>query len=153
MRDWISFVEPFLPEEVEKPMLFKFSSSAMPILFYGVTADESFEAIANILDEKVVNQLNRIDGVGSVGLMGAPGREIQVDIDPRKMEADNSVTLDSWYLWGATAGISSDDWTAELYVENLTDERAEVSGNAIFNRARVTLARPRTAGLRFTYDF
>ena len=89
MRDGISFIETFLPEEVEKPMLFKFSSSAMPILFYGVTADESFEAIENILDEKIVNSLNRIDGVGSVGLMGAPGREIQVDIDPRKMESYN----------------------------------------------------------------
>ncbi|MFT6287272.1 MAG: outer membrane receptor protein involved in Fe transport, partial [Alcanivorax sp.] len=54
---------------------------------------------------------------------------------------------------GATAGISADQWTAELYVENLTDERAEVSGNAIFNRARVTMTRPRTMGLRFTYDF
>ncbi len=89
MRDGISFIEPFLPEEVEKPMLFKFSSSAMPVLFYGVTAEESYQAIANILDEKVVNPLNRIDGVGSVGLMGAPGREIQVDIDPRKMESYN----------------------------------------------------------------
>ena len=89
MRDGISFVEQFLPEEVDKPMLFKFSSSAMPVLFYGVTADESFEAIANILDEKIVNQLNRIDGVGSVGLMGAPGREVQVDIDPHKMESYN----------------------------------------------------------------
>lgn len=89
MRDGISFIEPFLPEEVDKPMLFKFSSSAMPVLFYGVTADESYQAIANILDEKVVNLLNRIDGVGSVGLMGAPGREIQVDIDPRKMESYN----------------------------------------------------------------
>jgi iron complex outermembrane receptor protein len=67
--------------------------------------------------------------------------------------ADNSITLDSWVLWGATAGVSSDDWTAELYVENLTDERAELSGNAIFNRARVTVARPRTMGVRFSYDF
>jgi hydrophobic/amphiphilic exporter-1 (mainly G- bacteria), HAE1 family len=89
MRDGLSFVEQFLPEEVDKPMLFKFSSSAMPVLFYGVTAEESYAAIANILDEKIVNPLNRIDGVGSVGLMGAPGREIQVDIDPRKMESYN----------------------------------------------------------------
>ena len=38
----------------------------------------------------MVNPLNRIDGVGSVSdLMGAPGREIQVDIDPRKMESYN----------------------------------------------------------------
>jgi len=89
MRDAISFAEQFLPEEVDKPSLFKFSSSSMPILFYGVTAEESYPAIANILDEKLVNPLNRIDGVGSVGLMGAPGREIQVDIDPRKMESYN----------------------------------------------------------------
>ncbi len=89
MRDAISFAEQFLPEEVDKPALFKFSSSAMPVLFYGVTAEESFPAIAKILDEKIVNTLNRIDGVGSVGLMGAPGREIQIDIDPRKMESYN----------------------------------------------------------------
>ena len=74
--------------------------------------------------------------------------EVNTDI----VEA-NSITLDSWTLWGATAGISDDQWTAEVYVENLTDERAEISGNAIFNRARVTVARPRTIGLRFAYDF
>ncbi|PID91409.1 MAG: multidrug transporter AcrB [Bacteroidetes bacterium] len=89
IRDAISFVRPFLPEEVDDPALFKFNSSAMPILYYGVTADESYAAIENILDEKVVNPLNRIEGVGSVGLIGAPGREIQVDIDPRKMESYN----------------------------------------------------------------
>ncbi len=67
--------------------------------------------------------------------------------------AANSITLDSWALWGITAGIADDAWNAELYVDNLTDERAEISGNAIFNRSRVTVARPRTAGLRFTYNF
>lgn len=89
MRDGLSLVESMLPEEVDKPMIFKFSSSAMPILFYAVTAEESYQGIANILDEKVVNPLNRIDGVGTVFLMGAPDREIQVDIDPRKMESYN----------------------------------------------------------------
>jgi len=89
MRDALSFAEQFLPDEVDKPALFKFNSSSMPILFYGVTAEESYPAIVSILDEKIVNPLNRVNGVGSVGLMGAPGREIQVDIDPRKMESYN----------------------------------------------------------------
>ena len=89
MRDALSFAEQYLPEEVDKPALFKFSSSAMPILFYAVTADESYPAISTILDEKVITPLNRVDGIGSVGLMGAPGREIQVNIDPRKMESYN----------------------------------------------------------------
>lgn len=74
--------------------------------------------------------------------------EVQTDI-----VADNSIELDSWFLVGATAGITDDDWTAELYVENLTDEDAELSGNAIFNRSRVTVARPVTLGFRFAYDF
>ena len=89
MRDALSFAEQFLPEEVEKPALFKFSASAMPILFYAVTAEESYPAIAKILDEKIINPLNRVEGIGSIGLMGAPGREIQVDLDPRKMESYN----------------------------------------------------------------
>jgi HAE1 family hydrophobic/amphiphilic exporter-1 len=89
MRDALSFAEQFLPEEVDKPALIKFNSSSMPILFYGVTAEESYPAIATILDEKIINPLNRVDGVGSVGFIGAPGREIQVNIDPRKMESYN----------------------------------------------------------------
>jgi outer membrane receptor protein involved in Fe transport len=67
--------------------------------------------------------------------------------------AQNSITLDSWMLWNLTAGVSDEDWTAELYVQNLGDERAQISGNAIFNRARITVARPRTVGLRFAYNF
>lgn len=86
IRDAMNFVEPFLPEGVEKPAIFKFNSSMMPILYYSVTAGESYAALEEILDEKIINPLNRIEGVGSVGVNGAPGREIQIDIDPQKME-------------------------------------------------------------------
>lgn len=64
----------------------------------------------------------------------------------------NRTTLDSWVLVGVTAGVSTDQWSAELYIENLGDKRAELSGNAIFNRDRITVARPRTVGLRFSYE-
>ncbi len=36
-----------------------------------------------------MNPLNRIDGVGAVSLMGAPVREIQVNVDPKRLEAYN----------------------------------------------------------------
>ena len=87
MRDAISFAEEALPEEVSDPVLFKFSSSAMPILFFTVTAGESYPAIEQILEEKIINPLNRVEGIGTVGIYGAPGREIQIDLDPRKMES------------------------------------------------------------------
>ncbi len=89
VRSTLDLIKRYLPEECEDPTILKFNSSMMPILFYAVTADESYMGLEKLLDEKLVNPLNRIDGIGSVGLAGAPGREIYIDVDPRKMEAYN----------------------------------------------------------------
>ncbi len=89
IRSNLNFVTRLLPEGSEDPTIIKFNSSMMPIIFYAITANESYSGLEKILDEKIVNPLNRIDGVGNVSLSGVPGRRIYVDIDPRKMEAYN----------------------------------------------------------------
>jgi HAE1 family hydrophobic/amphiphilic exporter-1 len=89
IRSNLSFIENYLPEDAEKPTIMKFNSSMMPIIFYTVTAKESYRGLEKILDEKIVNPLNRIEGVGSVNLAGVPGRKVYIDVDPRKMEAYN----------------------------------------------------------------
>jgi hydrophobic/amphiphilic exporter-1 (mainly G- bacteria), HAE1 family len=89
IRSTLSLIERALPEDCDKPTIIKFSTSFMPIVFYAVTAKESYEGLEKILDEKIVNPLNRIDGVGSVSLAGVPGRKVYIDVDPRKMEAYN----------------------------------------------------------------
>ncbi|MCV6615235.1 MAG: TonB-dependent receptor, partial [Cellvibrionaceae bacterium] len=65
----------------------------------------------------------------------------------------NRTSIDSWSLHGLTAGVSSETWDAVLYADNISDERAQLSGNAIFNRDRINIARPRTVGVRFSYHF
>jgi HAE1 family hydrophobic/amphiphilic exporter-1 len=89
IRSTLGFIERVLPDGCEKPTIIKFSTSFMPIVFYAITAKESYAGLEKILDEKIVNPLNRIDGVGSVALSGVPGRKIYIDVDPRKMEAYN----------------------------------------------------------------
>jgi HAE1 family hydrophobic/amphiphilic exporter-1 len=89
IRSNLNFVTSFLPEDAEDPTIIKFNSSMMPIIFYAITAKESYAGLEKILDEKIVNPLNRIEGVGNVALTGVPGRRIYIDIDPRKMEAYN----------------------------------------------------------------
>jgi len=59
----------------------------IPVMMLAVTADESYPALNKILDDKLVNDLNRINGVGSVSVMGVPEREVQVNVDPKKIEA------------------------------------------------------------------
>lgn len=65
----------------------------------------------------------------------------------------NRLKLDSWMMVGITAGVSSEQWSAELYVDNLTDERAETSGNFNYDRQRVSVSRPMTGGIRLSYNF
>lgn len=89
IRDAVNRVRSLLPDDVDDPSIFKFSSSMIPVVVLSVTADESYNGLEKLLDEQLVNRLNRIDGVGSVSMMGAPEREIQVNLDPRKMEAYN----------------------------------------------------------------
>jgi HAE1 family hydrophobic/amphiphilic exporter-1 len=87
VRDVVSRSQSLLPEEVEYPTVMKFSSSMMPIMMLSVTADESYNALYKILDDKMVNELNRINGIGSVAVIGAREREVQVNVDPKKLEA------------------------------------------------------------------
>ncbi len=89
IRDAIGRILRFLPEGIEQPTVFKFSNSMIPVMMLSATADESYPALAKILDEKLINPLNRIEGVGAVGIFGGPEREIQVNVDPRKLEAYN----------------------------------------------------------------
>jgi len=51
------------------------------------------------------------------------------------------------------AGVDSDSWVAEMYVDNLTDERAEISNTFVFDRQRVAVVRPMTVGLRYRLKF
>lgn len=89
IRDVIGRISAALPDEADDPILFKFSSSMMPVMVLSATADESYAGLYKLLDDKMVNVLNRIDGVGSVSMFGEPTREIQVNVDPVKLEAYN----------------------------------------------------------------
>ena len=86
VRDVVSRSQSLLPDEVEYPTVMKFSSSMMPVMMLSVTADESYVALPKILDDKLVNELNRINGIGSVAIIGAQEREVQVHVDPVKLE-------------------------------------------------------------------
>ena len=70
----------------------------IPVMMLAVTAEESYPALNKILDDKLVNVLNRVDGVGAVSIIGAPEREVQVNVDPAKLEAYN-LTVESPRRW------------------------------------------------------
>ena len=65
----------------------------------------------------------------------------------------NKAEQDSYSYIDLRAGISNDELTAELYVDNVTDERAEISNTFVFDRQRITYIRPTTIGIRVKKNF
>jgi outer membrane receptor protein involved in Fe transport len=65
----------------------------------------------------------------------------------------NRDRIDSWTMLNLSGGLSTETWNAEIYIQNLTDERAEVARNFVFDRTSVTYARPLTVGVRAGFYF
>ena len=65
----------------------------------------------------------------------------------------NRAVQDSYSFINVRAGISNDAWLAEMYIDNITDERAEINNTFVFDRQRVGIIRPTTLGLRFKRFF
>ncbi|NCP24340.1 MAG: TonB-dependent receptor [Erythrobacter sp.] len=65
----------------------------------------------------------------------------------------NKLELDGYTTFDLAAGIDAGEYRVEIYGENLTDERAQISGNFVNDRARITTNRPLTVGMRVMVDF
>lgn len=89
VRDKLSLIANSLPDGAGTPILFKFDTSMMPIMMLSVQAGESQPALYKILDDVIANPLARVPGVGTVSIVGAPEREINVYCDPAKLESYN----------------------------------------------------------------
>lgn len=89
VRANIDMIYENLPEGCTRPIVFKFNSSNFPIMQYAITASESYPGLERILEDNVINVLNRIDGIGTLSLSGAPERYVYIDLDPNKVDAYN----------------------------------------------------------------
>lgn len=89
VRNAIGMTERYLPDGVESPVIFKMSTSMMPVIMFTVTAEESYAGIKDILDTRLIQPLNRIEGVGNIIQIGAPVRAVMVNVDPRKLDGYN----------------------------------------------------------------
>ena len=86
-RSYLDMIRDNLPDGCSTPILFKLNTGMMPILQYYVLAKDSYPGLEKILNDEVVAILNRVDGIGTIGIAGAPQRYVYVDIDQAKLDA------------------------------------------------------------------
>jgi len=87
IRQAIDFAEEGLPDDAEEPMLIKFDLSMMPVMWIGITADQSYNELFNIVDKKICDPLMRLPGVALAEAIGGEIREIKVITEQSKLHA------------------------------------------------------------------
>ena len=65
----------------------------------------------------------------------------------------NKALQESYSYIDIRVGMSNDNMTAELYIDNVNDERAAISNTFVFDRQRVSYIRPTTVGIRYKQNF
>lgn len=76
-----------LPEDAKDPVINKFSVDEAPIMKMSVTAKTDSRALYDIVKQRIVPILSKLEGVANVGIMGGEERQIRVNIDRTRMEA------------------------------------------------------------------
>ena len=85
MRDKIDQMKSTLPDAAGDPMVIKMDINAMPITI-GVKAENmDLESLNDLLEDNVVNRLERIEGIASVSLSGGITNEVRITVDPVKL--------------------------------------------------------------------
>ena len=134
IRSSIDMVYDNLPDGVSRPLIFKFNTSSMPIMQYAITADESYPGLEKILDDQLINVLNRIDGIGNLSLGGAPKRYVYIDLDPQKLDAyglsveqvGNAVSANNLNLASGSVKMGKEQY--QLRVQSEYVESSEMNG-------------------------
>ncbi|CAI8808926.1 efflux RND transporter permease subunit [Chryseobacterium sp. MYb7] len=76
-----------LPDDVKAPSLNKFSLDDLPIITMSISSDKlNSKDLYDLLDKKIEPIFSRVNGVAQVDLVGGQEREIQVNLDEKKLQ-------------------------------------------------------------------
>ena len=89
VRNKIDLIVNDLPVTAEQPIVQKLDTDAAPVVRIAVSAPRSLREVTDIADKKIKEQIESINGVGEVQIIGGRTREIQVWVDPDKLRAFN----------------------------------------------------------------
>src|SRR5579859_5828610 len=97
VRDRVNRVIPQLPRTIQQPIVEKFDPDASPVMTLAVTSDNPrtyLRDITEYADKTLRRQLESVNGVGQVTLLGGRQRQINITLDPARLQAQNLTVTD-----------------------------------------------------------
>src|SRR5687768_15006396 len=114
IRDAISAIRVDLPQEMEEPILRRFSPSDFPIVQISLTSSTLSQAdLTRIADPGITREMRSIAGVSQVSVVGNLNRELTVELRPEALQA---------------AGVSVGEIVQALQAQNLAVPVGRING-------------------------
>ncbi len=89
VRDKINRALPNLPDNIEQPTIEKLDPDASPIMTISIASNRSLREMTEFADKTLRRQIESINGVGQVLIIGGRKRQINVYLDGDKLRAYN----------------------------------------------------------------
>ncbi len=93
VRDKVSSIVSQLPDGADTPVIDKFDLDATPIVSICVSAPRDLREITYIVDKQIKQNLETVNDVGAVNLVGGRTRAVQVAVDVDRLRA-RSLTIE-----------------------------------------------------------
>ncbi len=87
VREKVAAIRDRLPREIEDPTIVRFDVAALPIMTFAVGSSQRSDVTRQQVEDDLKPLIEQIDGVAAVEVNGGDVREIQVDLDPGRLEA------------------------------------------------------------------
>src|SRR5436190_2025997 len=94
VRDKVNGVLPRLPKTVQQPRVDKVDPDAAPVLSLALTASKPVRDITEYADKVLRRQLESVNGVGQVLILGGRQRQINIWLDADRLRAYNLTVTD-----------------------------------------------------------
>jgi hydrophobe/amphiphile efflux-1 (HAE1) family protein len=87
VREKVAAIRGLLPRDIEDPTIQRFDVAALPIMTFAVGSSQPSDVTRRQVEDDLKPLLEQIDGVAAVQVNGGEVREIQINLDPRRLEA------------------------------------------------------------------
>src|SRR5437016_8199787 len=94
VRDKVNSVLPLLPKTIQQPRVDKMDPDAAPVLSLALSANRPIRDITEYADKVLRRQLESINGVGQVLILGGRQRQVNVSLDADRLRAYNVTVTD-----------------------------------------------------------
>src|SRR5438105_4211798 len=94
VRDKVNSVLPLLPKTIQQPRVDKMDPDAAPVLSLALSANKPIRDITEYADKVLRRQLESINGVGQVLILGGRQRQVNVWLDAERLRAYNLTVTD-----------------------------------------------------------